>query len=107
MSSTNVPTRVDESTLAPLSAARPHALDDASLAKRYERGETIGKGGMGVVWSCKDLRIGRDVAMKTLRDGVGDESSRFLREACVQGQLEHPAIVPVHDLGQNESGELF
>jgi serine/threonine protein kinase len=59
---------------------------------------------MGVVKACTDQRIGREVAMKIVRPGEGsggDLKARFLREACVQGQLEHPAIVPVYDLGRD------
>ena len=58
---------------------------------------------MGEVLLCKDLRIGREVALKVIRAEHGarpDLRKRFLREARVQGQLEHPAIVPVYDLGR-------
>ena len=52
--------------------------------------------------SCSDGRIGREVALKKLatrRGASADARARFVREARVQGQLEHPAIVPVYDLG--------
>ncbi len=84
-------------------------LDDSILAPpehqaeaRYELGELIGRGGMGEVRAAFDRRIGREVAIKTLFAGEvtrGDAQVRFVREARVQGLLEHPAIVPVHDLG--------
>ncbi len=73
-----------------------------SLARRYLTRETIGVGGMGEVRLCTDLVIGRDVAMKVMRESKSGSSglrARFEREARLQGQLEHPAIVPVYDLG--------
>ncbi|HEY4178387.1 MAG TPA: protein kinase [Kofleriaceae bacterium] len=88
-------------------------IDDAPLdlgAERYEYREILGKGGMGEVRLCKDSRIMREVAMKVLRGPLRDDAElrvRFLREARVQGQLEHPAIVPVHDLGTAPDGAPF
>src|SRR5262249_55115353 len=83
------------------------ALDE-DFAARYQRLDLIGQGGMGEVHLCRDDRIGRDVAMKVVRalgpSGPPDQEHRFLREARVQGQLEHPAIVPVYDLGRDPEG---
>ena len=73
-------------------------------AERYGDLELIGKGGMGAVYRCRDQRIGREVAMKVMRRGSRSRRARFLREARVQGRLEHPAIVPVYDLGQDDDG---
>ncbi len=84
-------------------------LDDAD-ADRYRRDKPLGRGGMGEVLLADDLRIGRQVAVKTLRDrarGDAGATARFLREARVQGQLEHPAIVPVYDLGAATDGTPF
>src|SRR4051812_42349658 len=78
-------------------ATTPSAPDS-----RYEMRAMLGRGGMGEVWSAYDVRIDREVAVKLMRgDGARDTDAvtRFLREARVQGRLEHPAIVPVHDLG--------
>src|SRR5262245_7554689 len=69
---------------------------------RYELRSRLGRGGMGEIWLARDLRIDRDIAIKLLRGGTGhdaDAIARFLREARVQGRLEHPSVVPVHDLG--------
>ncbi len=80
------------------------------FATRYEDRASLGEGGMGEVRLCKDTRIGREVALKVIRKGVGSRSDihkRFLREARVQGQLEHPAIVPVYDLGRDPAGTSF
>jgi eukaryotic-like serine/threonine-protein kinase len=77
---------------------------------RYAPREVLGQGGMGTVDLSADRLIGRDVAVKTLRPQLADDPrvlARFLREARIQGQLEHPAIVPVYDLGRTETGELY
>jgi serine/threonine-protein kinase len=77
----------------------PAGQDDT--ATRYEARELLGEGGMGSIRLYKDRRVGRDVAMKVIHPGHGSRSdlrSRFVREARVQGQLEHPSIVPVYDL---------
>ncbi|MBI5368022.1 MAG: protein kinase [Planctomycetes bacterium] len=66
----------------------------------YQPGETLGRGGMGHVWVALDPAIGREVAIKTiLVPGDANIRSRFHAEAQVTGQLEHPNIVPVHQLG--------
>ncbi len=82
------------------------ALDEDRV--RYEDGPILGAGGMGEVRLRKDKRVGRNVAMKLMHAHVetADTRQRFLREARVQGQLEHPAIVPVYDLGIDD-GRLF
>ena len=75
-----------------------------ALPDRYAVGELLGRGGMGEVRRFTDTRIGRDVALKVMRAGSSDEAhERFLREARLQGQLEHPAIVPVYDVGEGSS----
>jgi serine/threonine-protein kinase len=65
---------------------------------------------MGSVYLVRDRRIGRDVAMKVLQPEMhvrSDGPARFEREARVQGQLEHPGVVPVYDLGVDERGHSF
>jgi len=89
------------------------AGDDATLeakGTRYDRETLLGRGGMGEVFLCKDPVIGRRVAMKRIREGVDEDPEahrRFVREARVQGQLEHPAIVPVHELARDEDGRAY
>lgn len=86
-------------------------LDETSgTAKRYKTLKQVGKGGMGDVIQCSDKTIGRTVAMKVIRrehskDDV--QRLRFLEEAQITGQLEHPNIVPIHELGQDEDGNLY
>ena len=81
----------------------------AGFASRYHELRLLGAGGMGRVLLHHDALIGRDVAMKVLDPGVASEALqlRFLREATVQGQLEHPAIAPVYDLGVGPDGGLY
>jgi serine/threonine-protein kinase len=70
---------------------------------RYRLGETLGIGGVGVVLSAEDRVIGRVVALKTLKDGPSaseELAERFLHEARVAAQLEHPNIIPVYDIGR-------
>jgi serine/threonine-protein kinase len=77
---------------------------------RYELRHKLGEGGMGEVLLCKDLRIGREVALKVIRAEHGarpDLRKRFLREVRVQGQLEHPSIVPVYDLGKDPQRKAY
>jgi serine/threonine-protein kinase len=92
----------------------PDSALDEGFAQRYQALATIGRGGMGEVRLCRDERIGRDVAMKVVRASGGgsgtpppEQQRRFLREARIQGQLEHPAIVPVYDLGRDLAGAPF
>ena len=108
-----VPDAALASTVAPVSPARTPVipLDDPGFASRYGLGDTLGEGGMGVVRLALDQRVGREIAIKTIRstrrEERGDLVVRFLREACIQGQLEHPAVVPVYDLGRDPEGALY
>ena len=81
-----------------------------AFEERYEIKKRLGEGGMGEVRLCRDRMIGREVAMKVVlpsMTGRGEIQARFVREARVQGQLEHPAIVPVHDFGVDSDGNAF
>jgi serine/threonine-protein kinase len=90
--------------------------DQAALASfeggdRYDETKVLGRGGMGEVRLCLDRRLRRHVAMKTIRYEAPatrvNDRARFVREALSQAQLEHPSIVPVYDVGQNEAGSLY
>jgi hypothetical protein len=86
------------------------ADEDGTLALRgYIFGEVIGRGGLGEVVIAHDLRVGREVAVKRLHTSqpTGAESARFLREARIQARLDHPAILPVYDLGTDDQGRPF
>src|SRR3954469_2874786 len=73
------------------------------LGGRYQVGELLGYGGMAEVHRGRDLRLGRDVAIKTLRSDLARDSTfqlRFRREAQNAASLNHPAIVAVYDTGE-------
>jgi serine/threonine protein kinase len=74
----------------------------------YELQDTLGKGGMGEVIAAHDLKFDRDIAIKRMHGEQSTRSiARFLREARIQARLEHPAIVPIHDLGTDAEGRVF
>ena len=86
------------------------AIEAQEFEERYQSRTKLGEGGMGEVRLCRDGRIGRDVAMKVIRTDrhpSAEMRARFLREVRVQGQLEHPSIVPVYDLGTGKDGETY
>ena len=76
---------------------------------RYRVINRLGKGGMGEVMLVRDGNVGREVALKRIRKADPSERviDRFMREASIQGRLEHPAIVPLYDLGRDQSGQPF
>ncbi len=82
-----------------------------STTTRYSRTKLHAQGGIGQIWQARDLALGREVAMKELKtDRTIDPlvAERFAREARITGRLEHPNIVPVHELGRHpEDGHLF
>ena len=72
---------------------------------RYERGPVIGRGGMAEVRRGRDVRLGRDVAIKELREDLARDPSfqaRFRREAQAAASLDAPGIVGVYDTGEDE-----
>jgi eukaryotic-like serine/threonine-protein kinase len=76
----------------------------------YEFFEEVGEGGMGVVYRARDKRLARDVAVKFLRprfEADGPAAKRFLGEARVTAQLQHPGVPPVHQVGALPDGRPF
>jgi eukaryotic-like serine/threonine-protein kinase len=76
---------------------------------RYHLIEKLGQGGMGGVYRVEDTALGREVALKVIgvSDPGGELAARLLREARVIAQLEHPGIIPVHDVGTLPDGCVF
>lgn len=98
------------SSLSETALARLRALVGEPIESgRYEVGELIGEGGMGSVYLARDRELDREVALKVLRDPAptAEERDRILREARILASLEHPGIVPVHDVGTLPDGRLF
>ncbi|MFO0891162.1 MAG: serine/threonine-protein kinase [Isosphaeraceae bacterium] len=76
--------------------------DAANAAIRYRIDGEIARGGMGAVLKGRDPDLGRDVALKVLRDDFRENADmvrRFVEEAQIGGQLQHPGIVPIYELG--------
>ncbi len=79
-----------------------------STNQAYKKGEVVARGGMGEILEARQNSMGRDVAMKVmLQKGDQRAVQRFMNEARVTGRLEHPNIVPVHEMGTNEDGQIF
>jgi serine/threonine protein kinase len=78
-------------------------------ASRYELVEKIGQGGMGAVFLVRDRELDRLVALKVLNTpGVEAQSGqRMVREARILARLEHPGIVPIHDVGVLPDGRFY
>ncbi|MHC4601481.1 MAG: protein kinase domain-containing protein, partial [Planctomycetota bacterium] len=75
----------------------------SSTSGKFMKGRRLGVGGMGEVMEATDPDLRRDVAIKTVLDpGRAGRRDRFLEEAQITGQLEHPNIVPVYELGFGE-----
>jgi serine/threonine protein kinase len=113
-------------TVAPNNAAeQAKNTDSADLARQealaaklaesdfpvgYERGEEVGRGGMGIVFRARHHALNRDVAVKLLRDEFvadGTLAAYFLEEARITAQLQHPNIPPVHEVGTLPGGRPF
>jgi WD40 repeat protein len=86
--------------------------------ERYSESREVGRGAMGAVYRVTDGDLRRQLAMKVMLGDPGVESAsedesvvrrraRFLEEAQVTGQLDHPGIVPVHELGLDSQGRLY
>lgn len=69
----------------------------------------LGSGGMGTVYLAQDVDLGRKVAVKVMNvaDSTGALGSRMMREARIVALLEHPSIVPIHDVGALDDGRVF
>jgi serine/threonine-protein kinase len=79
-------------------------------AGRYQFLGQIGQGGMGAILKGRDPDLCRDLAVKVLLKDYRDDPvlvRRFIKEAQIGGQLQHPGIVPVHELGQLDDGRPF
>jgi hypothetical protein len=76
----------------------------------YELQERIAEGGMGVVWRARQVSLNRAVALKMIRAGelaTAEEVQRFRFEAQAAGNLQHPHIVPIHEIGEHEGQQYF
>src|SRR5262245_58876872 len=98
-----------DQTLGPAGAA-PSVPATPSGLQGYELLSVVGRGGMGVVFRARDLRLNRDVAVKVLQDRYAPDSlaaRRFVDESQITAQLQHPGIPPVHEVGTLPAGRPF
>jgi WD40 repeat protein/serine/threonine protein kinase len=82
----------------------------ASSASRFRIQGPLASGGIGQVMRALDMELRREVAVKEIQPALAGNQevrARFLREAEITGQLEHPGIVPVYGLGRDASGQPF
>jgi serine/threonine-protein kinase len=78
------------------------------MGERYTRSRLHATGGIGRVWLARDAHLARDVALKELRpERAGNPAvwARFLKEAQITGQLEHPGIVPIYEVGKRSDDQ--
>jgi serine/threonine protein kinase len=106
------PVAGSDAAVALLSLPGERAFDESRARHegKYLLGQVLGEGGMGKVYAAKDVDLGRVVALKTLRDeNKGDPNMirALLFEARITGQLEHPHIVPVHDVGVLSDNSVY
>ncbi len=84
---------------------------ETEVHERYTLSHLHATGGIGRVWMARDTQLGRDVALKELRPEQAHDAvlcARFLKEAQITGQLEHPGIVPVYELARRpDTGQRF
>lgn len=100
----------DDGESGPLAGGAAGEAVSESTSTHYEVGDEVARGGMGVILNAFDINIRREVAMKVIgSDWVESREfiERFVREAQVQGQLEHPNICPVHELGVDQDGKVY
>jgi eukaryotic-like serine/threonine-protein kinase len=82
--------------------AEPESAIHGPIAGRYDLGDRIARGGMGIVYRAHDRLLNRTVAVKVLRSRFMDRPDllrRFLAEARINGRLQHPGVVPVYEVG--------
>ena len=88
----------------------PEMPDLSGQPSRYQLIGELARGGMGAIFQGRDLDLGRDLAVKVIREEHRDHPEmvrRFVEEAQIGGQLQHPGIMPVHELGRFPDGRLF
>lgn len=92
-------------------AARAGDQDARVMQGRYEIIRKLGQGGLGRVWLARDVNLNRYVALKEISHAAGASETvieRFKHEAEITGRLDHPSIVPIYQLGEDqETGRAF
>lgn len=98
----------DDSVPPGTSALRELLPEPFLREKKYDIGGIVAQGGMGAILSAREATTERTVAMKVMLHGFSvDHMARFIAEAKVTAQLEHPGIVPIYELGMDENEQVF
>ncbi len=102
-------TNDSEASLNPESAVLLRVMSgQPASSSHYETGPLVNRGGMGAILEARQTSIQRTVAMKVILGPASEGAmARFVQEARITGQLEHPNIVPVHEIGVDEQQRLF
>ncbi len=113
-SESSVPDLLATPANLPATAAYPRLVLPApgpgALFGTYELLEKLGQGGMGIVYRARDLKLGREVALKVIRDGGFAEArqvERFYQEARAAARLDHPNILPIYEIDQHAGQHFF
>ena len=96
--------------LRPVKPRSTEMPDVAGDTGRYQLIGEIARGGMGAVLKGRDVDLGRDLAVKVILEEHRDHPEmvrRFVEEAQIGGQLQHPGVVPVHEIGRFPDGRLY
>src|SRR6478735_8580520 len=104
---TSVPSLKGDKVSVDLEASARRSSLSAEVATRFEVRSLLGEGGMGSVFVAHDRGLGRVVALKRLREGFEKDQGvmrRFILEAQIGAQLEHPNIVPLYSFEHSEGG---
>jgi serine/threonine protein kinase len=101
-------TRPDHAGPAAGEPPLPHALRPAGSV--FVLLDLLGAGGMGLVYRARQNSVDRQIAVKVIRPELADQQQlrdQFLSEAVVTGDLDHPNVIPIHDVGVAADGTLF
>jgi serine/threonine protein kinase/formylglycine-generating enzyme required for sulfatase activity len=91
-------------------SAKPSAPSEPGRHPDYELLSVLGEGGMGIVYTARQTSVDRTIAVKMIKgEGAKNKAhcDKFLSEAAVTADLDHPNIVPIYDLGVNDQGAVF
>jgi tetratricopeptide (TPR) repeat protein len=103
MTDESAATRIMSRDDLPSGAIAPGAV----LHRRYRLDSEIGRGGMGIVYKAFDLELQRPVAVKVLTETTSESRERLMREARAAAALNHPHIISVHDVGEENGTPFF
>ena len=104
------PSRASRGPKRPKGKGAHETADRWEYEQRYQLVTNFARGGLGQIWMANDTRLRREVAYKELLPNAlksKNSVERFLEEAQITGQLEHPGIVPIYDIGYQQNGTPF